>query len=92
MAAHNEQRNYSDKAEIGRMLGLMATEIGMPPYYYNIHALCKLAKTISVPTMDSVLKRLQSSGFRADRTHFSPISIKTDAPPKAVRDAAGGAV
>jgi tRNA (guanine26-N2/guanine27-N2)-dimethyltransferase len=92
MAAQNEQRDYSDKEEIGRMLGLMATEIGMPPFYYNIHALCKLARTVSVPTIDAVLGKLETSGHKAFRTHFSPISIKTGAPSKAVRGAVEGAV
>ncbi|MCI0503146.1 tRNA (guanine(10)-N(2))-dimethyltransferase [Candidatus Micrarchaeota archaeon] len=88
----NAQREYADKGEIGRMLSLMETEIGMPPYYFNIHALCKLARTVSVPTLDAVLEKLSSSGYKAHRTHFSPISIKTDAPLTAVREAVAGAV
>lgn len=80
MAGLNVEREYADKAEIGRMLGEMETEVGMPPYYYNIHALCKLGRMKSVPTTDHVLKALGSMGHKAYRTHFSPICIKTTAP------------
>jgi len=80
MAELNVQREYSDKTEIGRMLNEMETEVGMPPYYYNIHALCKIAHMKSVPTTDNVLKALETTGHKAFRTHFSPISIKTAAP------------
>jgi len=80
MAQLNEKRDYSDKIEIGKMLALMENEVGMPPYYYNIHELCKMGRLLSVPTMDAIIKLLQDRGHRAFRTHFSPICIKTDAP------------
>jgi tRNA (guanine26-N2/guanine27-N2)-dimethyltransferase len=80
MSKLNVQRDYADKAEIGHMLSLMENEIGMPPFYYNIHALCKLIHAKSVPTLESVLKSLESRGQKAFRTHFSPICIKTAAP------------
>ncbi|MFH0885465.1 MAG: tRNA (guanine(10)-N(2))-dimethyltransferase [Candidatus Micrarchaeota archaeon] len=80
MTKLNIQREYADKVEIGHFLSLMETEIGMPPYYYNIHALCKLNRMKSVPTIDHVLKDLESKGHKAYRTHFSPICIKTAAP------------
>jgi tRNA (guanine26-N2/guanine27-N2)-dimethyltransferase len=90
MQGLNEKRDYADKAEIGRMLAEMRNETGMPPYYFNVHALCKLARSVSVPPLDAVLRRLESGGFRAHRTHFSPISIKTDAPAAAVLKAVSG--
>jgi tRNA (guanine26-N2/guanine27-N2)-dimethyltransferase len=80
MAKLNVQREYADRVEIGHMLSLMETEVGMPPFYYNVHALCKLAHMKSVPTIDHVLKALESMGHKAYRTHFSPICIKTAAP------------
>jgi tRNA (guanine26-N2/guanine27-N2)-dimethyltransferase len=80
MAQLNVQREYADKVEIGHLLRLMETEVGMPPFYYNIHALCKLSRMKSVPTIDHVLKALESLGHKAYRTHFSPICIKTAAP------------
>jgi tRNA (guanine26-N2/guanine27-N2)-dimethyltransferase len=85
----NDKRAYSDRVEIARMLSLMKTEVGMPPFYYNIHALCKLASLKSVPTLESVLTALESAGHGAFRTHFSPICIKTDAPYQRVLEAVG---
>jgi tRNA (guanine26-N2/guanine27-N2)-dimethyltransferase len=83
----NEKRGYSDKADLGHSLGLMAGEVGMPPFYYNVHALCKIAKLASVPTIDKVIENLKAAGHRAARTHFSPICIKTDAPYGAIEAA-----
>ncbi|VVC03030.1 tRNA (guanine(26)-N(2))-dimethyltransferase [Candidatus Bilamarchaeum dharawalense] len=76
----NSKRNYSDKNEISKMLSLMVGEINLPPYYYNIHALCKIQALNPVPQMDVLLKNLIDSGFPAVRTHFSSVSIKTSAP------------
>jgi tRNA (guanine26-N2/guanine27-N2)-dimethyltransferase len=85
----NGQRAYSDKAEVSKLLALMENEIGMPPHYYNIHELCGMGKLLSVPTMGSVIEKLDASGFKAFRTHFSPVSIKTNAPCGTVREAIG---
>ena len=90
MAALNAKRDYSDKVQLGRMISLMQGEIGMPPYYYNIHDLCKMQKCASVPKMDAVLEKLRGTGHVACRTHFSPVSIKTAAPYKALLDAICG--
>jgi len=92
MAKLNVKRDYSDKEEMGKMLSLMDTEVGMPPYYFNIHDMCKRERTVSVPNTESVLAKLKDAGFTAYRTHFSPISIKTGAPSKAVREAILGAL
>lgn len=80
MSSLNKERDYADKIELGKTLALMEGEIGLPPYYYNIHALCKMRHLLAVPKTDAVLDRLAKKGFIARRTHFSDVSIKTDAP------------
>jgi len=85
----NDKRAYSDRVEIARMLSLMEAEAGMPPFYYNVHALCRLARLKSVPTLDAALTALRDGGHKAFRTHFSPICIKTDAPYARVLEAVG---
>jgi len=87
MASLNTSRKYSDGPEIAKMLSAMAGEVGMPPYFYNIHSLCKIHGIGAVPPMDTVLKRLADGGHRASRTHFSPVGIKTDAPYKEITKA-----
>ena len=84
MAGLNKNRDYSDREEIGKMLSLMEGEIGMPPYYYDVHALAKLKKATDVPKLEYIIAALKSRGYRAVRTHFSPIAIKTGATSDAV--------
>jgi tRNA (guanine26-N2/guanine27-N2)-dimethyltransferase len=89
MAGLNAARRYSDKEELASALALMEGETGMPPYYYNVHAMCKLARSTSVPKMEAVLASLEGAGYKAVKTHFSPICIKTGAPYIAVKEAVG---
>ncbi len=85
MRALNGKREYADKAELEKYLGRMAGEIGMPPFYYDVHQMCRLAGCTSVPKMDAVLASLGKRGYAASRTHFSETSVKTDAPLKALK-------
>ena len=83
----NDMRSYSNKDEIANMLKLMEHEIGMPPYYYNIHALCKIKGSGKLSPMQAILERIRKKRYKASRTHFSQISIKTDAPYKVIMGA-----
>jgi len=76
----NSKRNYSDQEEIEQMLSLMESEVGMPPYYYNIHHICKLKHLAQLPDMKTIIERVRKKGYKAYRTHFSKVSIKSDAP------------
>ncbi|MCD6404113.1 MAG: tRNA (guanine(10)-N(2))-dimethyltransferase [Nanoarchaeota archaeon] len=63
-------------------MGLLRTfleedEVGVP-WHYDLHTTCKLLKR-SVPKLGKVLKKLREKGFKASRTHFNPMGIKTDA-------------
>ena len=78
----NSKRNYSQKKEIKKMLELLKGETGMPPYYYNIHILSRRFSRGYVPRIEPFIEKLKKKGFMASRTHFSPISIKTNAPYK----------
>jgi len=83
----NAKRDYSDKAEIERMLSLMESEVGMPPFYYNVHMLSKFLGRGEMPKIDVIVSRLKKKGFRAARTHFSKVSIKSDAPYESILEA-----
>jgi tRNA (guanine26-N2/guanine27-N2)-dimethyltransferase len=89
MAAENAKRDYSDKAELEKYVSRMKKEIGMPPYYYDVHQLCKILNSESVPKMEEILSGLKRKGHRAFRTHFSETAIKTDAPIKAIKSVIG---
>jgi tRNA (guanine26-N2/guanine27-N2)-dimethyltransferase len=87
MAKLNSERDYSDRQQISRMLSLMEGEAGMPPYYYDVHSMCRTLEMHSVPSMEAVLDKLHKDGHRAVRTHFSPLGVKTDAPYESVAEA-----
>jgi len=76
----NKKRNYEHKEELDKTISLMLGEIGMPPYYYNIHKMCKRLNAKEGPKLETLITKLQKKKYKAERTHFSPFSIKTDAP------------
>lgn len=80
MKSLNDTRNYSDKQKISSFLDMFEGEIDLPPFYHNIHELCKLHKIQPIPTMSEFLSTLSNAGFIAKKCHYSPISIKTNAP------------
>lgn len=47
-------------------------------FYYNIHKLSKIAKT-NPPKLEKIIAYLQKLGFKASRTHFDPLGIRTSA-------------
>ena len=75
----NSKRNYLHKEELKKTIELMQGELDMPPWFYEIHKTCARLKIQPPPKTEILLKRLRESGFRAFKTHFSPIGIKTDA-------------
>ena len=75
----NSQRNYKHKEKLHKTIELMKGEVGMPPWFYEIHKTCARLNIQPPPKTEALLKNLQDAGFRAVQTHFSPIGIKTDA-------------
>ncbi|MHA1917281.1 MAG: tRNA (guanine(10)-N(2))-dimethyltransferase [Candidatus Ranarchaeia archaeon] len=50
-----------------------------PPIFTDLHKICK-GYSIEIPPIESVISNLSKKGFFASRTHFSPTSIRTNAP------------
>jgi tRNA (guanine26-N2/guanine27-N2)-dimethyltransferase len=85
MIALNEKRNYSQKAELAKKLAIMESEVGMPPYFYDIHYLSKKLHLERVPKIDEIIERGKTElKTKIVRTHFSPTAIKTSARPEEV--------
>lgn len=59
-------------------LELLVEELDVP-FHYDTHAIAR-RNGLEVRKVSKVVERLRTLGFRATRTHFSPTSIKTDAP------------
>lgn len=64
--------------EEGMLAKQLASESELPPFYYDLHYLAKIAK-IKLPKIEDFIARLRKSGFKAGRTHFCPTAVKTDA-------------
>ncbi|MHA1688637.1 MAG: tRNA (guanine(10)-N(2))-dimethyltransferase [Promethearchaeota archaeon] len=73
----NEKEHFPNKKRIAKILEHAKEEIGMPPYYYNIHKICQELNLSPIPKLDVLINLIQSKGFKATRTHFDFVSIKT---------------
>jgi len=82
----NSARGYEDREKIASSLELMKGEVGLPPFYYNLHRVCKRLRKPAQKTA-LILERLRKKGFKVVLTHFQPNCIKTDAPLEEVRKA-----
>ncbi|RLG60940.1 tRNA (guanine(10)-N(2))-dimethyltransferase [Candidatus Geothermarchaeota archaeon] len=70
-----------DRAKVDKFLFFFKKELKMPPYYYDVSKACGLLKK-SMPSIQRIINALISMGFKATRTHFNPVGIKTTAPYK----------
>ncbi len=77
------QNRSSPRAE--KLLLLCASEVDVP-FYYDHHSICERLR-ITPGRVDRVVEGLRANGWKASRTHFSGLGIKTDAPLKSVEEA-----
>jgi len=70
--------NFQNKKKLEKLLNMTLEEIDMPVSYYNIHKLSQNLKLQSVPKMNAIINLFRDKGFVVSRTHFDPISIKTN--------------
>lgn len=70
---------FNKKKEAVKLTKMVAQEQAIKNPYYNIHKLFRKIKRPAIP-MDDIIKRLNSAGFNARRTHFSGTGLRTDAP------------
>ncbi|HUW91451.1 MAG TPA: tRNA (guanine(10)-N(2))-dimethyltransferase [Candidatus Nanopelagicaceae bacterium] len=74
----NEKFNFKNKNRIRKILKFALNEINMPISYYNIHKISQQLKLSSIPKLEDIIKIIEEKGYKASRTHFDFISIKTD--------------
>jgi tRNA (guanine26-N2/guanine27-N2)-dimethyltransferase len=74
----NNRKNYLNKNIIEKKLKFALDEIQMPPFYYNIHNLCHKLKLKFVPKIKNVIETINNLNYKASRTHFDYLAIKTD--------------
>ncbi|MCJ7648427.1 MAG: tRNA (guanine(10)-N(2))-dimethyltransferase [Candidatus Lokiarchaeota archaeon] len=74
----NNVKNYKCKKKIDKLINFALQENTMPLSYYNLHKLCRDLKCSSVPKIEQVIQTIKEFEYEATRTHFDPLSIKTD--------------
>jgi tRNA (guanine26-N2/guanine27-N2)-dimethyltransferase len=78
-----KMQEMSQSPEAEKLLWTISQETSHP-FYYNVHFLAR-AIGGTPPGMEKIIQRLKNRGFQASRTHFSPVSIKTNADVKEVK-------
>ena len=74
----NSTSEFKIKKRVETTLQFCLEECAMPPFYYNIHKICKELHRATVPSMDLLLKEIKKRGYSASRTNFDFTSIKTN--------------
>jgi len=77
-------RQLGKKQEAQRIVATCMNELDIP-FFYDYHEICKALK-ISPPSIHFLIERLNDSGFRASRTHFSDTGFKTEAKMEEVKE------
>ena len=80
----NYKKINSEKQAL-KLLNSCLIEADAPATFYDVHAICKSLK-ISAPKLDLVFEGLRNKGFVAEKTHFNPLGIKTDAGIEDIKD------
>jgi tRNA (guanine26-N2/guanine27-N2)-dimethyltransferase len=65
--------------QTGRLLDLLQREVDLPPFFVTTDEMASRLRS-SPPKLERFLAVLRDAGFRAERTHFHPRGVKTDAP------------
>jgi len=73
-----EDSEFNKGKEAIKLANLIGSEQSVTLPYYNIH---KVFKKLGRPacSMADVMEKLKSNGFKAERTHFSGLGLRTDA-------------
>ena len=73
-----DNKKINSEKEALKLLNKCLVESDAPATFYDVHSICKSLK-ISAPKFELILNELEKEGFKALRTHYNPIGIKSDA-------------
>jgi tRNA (guanine26-N2/guanine27-N2)-dimethyltransferase len=71
--------------KVAKLLELMAEEAGMPAFFFELDAVARKTRS-GPPRLMRTIEALREAGFRASRTHFSPMGFRTDASPSRLEE------
>ena len=73
-----ENKKINTEKQALKLLNSCLQESDAPATFFDVHAICKSLK-ISAPKLDLIFDEIKNNGFKAIKTHYNPIGIKTDA-------------
>jgi tRNA (guanine26-N2/guanine27-N2)-dimethyltransferase len=73
-----ENKKINSEKEALKLLNKCHGESNAPATFYDVHSICKSLK-LSAPKFDLILNELEKEGFKAIKTHYNPLGIKSDA-------------
>ena len=77
MISEAENKKINTKKETLKLLNACLGEANAPATFYDVHRICKKLK-ISAPKFDSIIEAMKNESFKAIKTHFNPLGIKSD--------------
>lgn len=72
-----ENKKINTEKETLKLLNKCIGEAGAPVTFYDVHKICKNLK-VSAPKFDLILEELEKYGFKAIKTHYNPLGIKSE--------------
>ena len=73
-----DNKKINTEKEALKLLNKCLVEADAPATFYDVHSICKSLK-VSAPKFDLILDELEKEGFKAIKTHYNPLGIKSDA-------------
>lgn len=78
MIEEADNKKINTEKEALKLLNKCLEEAAAPTTFFDVHSICKSLK-ISAPKFDLILNELEKKGFKAIKTHYNPLGIKSDA-------------
>jgi tRNA (guanine26-N2/guanine27-N2)-dimethyltransferase len=85
MIEESENKKLNSEKQLLKLLNACLIESESPATFYDVHSICRYLK-ISAPKLDLIFDELRKNGYNAEKTHFSPTGIKTNASINEIRE------
>lgn len=79
MIEEAEFKTLNTKEKILKLLNSCLKEAESEITFYDVHTLCRVLK-ISAPKFDLIIEKIKEKGYNVEKTHYSPLGIKTNMP------------
>ena len=80
-----DNKKINSKKEALKLLNKCLNEADAPVSFYDVHSICKSLK-LSAPKFELILDELEKENFKAIRTHYNPLGIKSNAGIENIKD------